>query len=342
MDQVNTVLSKNAAILAVNLAFKELLLSSPTVVPNVRKNLLTAQALQAEKAGNGGLVSLLVKLIEGKTISLASGNSFGIQEFSKEWFNGGKMAVEGDWRDTANVQTGHSAPVLDYDPEYCETGDGDDQYEIEFRSGKHEWIPTNILGYVIEMAMKHNDAALAKKWLGLAEVLRTPTRYVMLRPAGNGLLCGHVGALYVQSTNGLKYRQLTKGQAGFHNELRAILKKNLSPTVSDPENYRKELLEYIQKTFWLGEVSVWIKDSAPCPYFYNSTWGSTSWGATMGDMRKALADAWVNEMKMLENAFAAFLPKPNSSVTYGWSALYLMQGKTFPGSSKKDDNAMND
>jgi len=146
VDQVNTVLSKNAAILAVNLAFKEFLLSSPVVVPNVKKTLLTAQALQAEKAGNGGLVSLLVKLIEGKTISLASGNNFGIKEFAKEWSNGGKMAVEGDWRDTANVQTGHSAPVLDYDPEYCETGDGDDQYEIEFRSGKHEWIPTNILG----------------------------------------------------------------------------------------------------------------------------------------------------------------------------------------------------
>jgi hypothetical protein len=314
-------------------------MSSPAVVPNVKKNLLTAQALQAEKASNGGLISLLVKLIGGKTISLASGNSFGINEFAKEWSSGGKMAVESDWRDTANVQTGHSAPVLDYDPEYSETGDGDDQYEIEFRSGKHEWIPTNMLGYVIEMAVKHNDAELARKWLGLAEVLRTPTRYVMLKPAGKGVLSGHVGALYLQSQNG-KFKQLTKGQAGFHDELRAILKNNLSATRSNPDNYRKELLEFIQKRFWLGESSIWIDDSASCPYFYNSPSGSTSWGATMGVMRKALADAWGTEMQSLENAFTAFLSKPNTSVAFGWSAQQLMLGKQFPGSSKKEDDAM--
>lgn len=309
--------------------------------------LLTKLALSLEKSKGGGVISLLVKLLDGKTITVGA-DTFTLADFASEWKAGGKDAVEGDWRDSANTRTGGQAPIASYDPAYSEVvgNDGDDQYEIEIRSGKHEWIPTNMLAYVVENAVHHQDAGGAQKWLSMAEALRTQTRLVVLKPTTTANITGHVAAVYKQKpTNTLEYVQLTKGQAGFHDELRTILKANLSPTRSNPDNFRTELTAFIQKRFWLGEAIPGINDSDPCPYYFNSGASEfTSWGPTMGDMRKRLSDGWAIEHQIMVNAFASILAIPNSNIAYGHSARFLMQGGAYDGdegmSGMDEDDSM--
>jgi hypothetical protein len=289
----------------------------------------TALALQTVKGNGGGIVRLMSHLIGGKGYELPNGTVFTLDDLSGEWRQGGKEVMEGTWRQSANTRTGHSVPKEDFDPENPE--DNDEQYEEELGSGQHEWIPTNMLSYVIEMATKHNDEAQALQWLMLTETLRIPTRFVMLKPVKEKApLSGHVGALY-SLTKG-KYKQLTKGQGPFHDKLRTILKNNLSAERSNVAGYRQELLAYIREAFWHGESLAVVKDDGECPYFYNSGVGAfSSWGKNMAEMRHTLALGWTTHFKILENTFAAVMPITNTNIPFSHSSLALQKGEVFPG-----------
>jgi hypothetical protein len=87
----------------------------------------------------------------------------------------------------------------------------------EMFRGKHEWFPTNYLGYVVEWSIgRYTDI----RWIYFADVLRIPAPLVVLDPtkvresAGAAAplgLQGHVGALHLKG-KGKRYNQRIKGE----------------------------------------------------------------------------------------------------------------------------------
>ena len=250
------------------------------------------------------VVNLLVKLYGGG-VRLPDGSIYTPSEFAEEWEVGGKKILERYWRDPANKPTGH-----------LYSGEDADQDTLrEMWQGKHEWIPTDMLGYVIENAcLFHGDI----RWVYLAEVLRTPTRYVIVKPSKlkrpekiNPMgLTGHVGALYVP-TGGNK-KPLFKGQATFHDALRAILKRCLSSATNRIDSYVLELKSHIKDWYWQGDLvsvaafcggtSLHQFSQLPCPYLYLS--GSsqyTRWGDNMEQMARSLAEGWALWNQVMSN-----------------------------------------
>jgi hypothetical protein len=206
----------------------------------------TALALAAVAQGGQGVVYMLNRLITGQDIQTSKG-AFTAQHFAKEWNGGGKKLIEQHWRDTANQPTGHDAPTPDYDPS-DDVEDRDTYYEREFMQGKHEWIPTNMLGYVVEQAFHHKDP----QWLYFAEAIRIPTRFVVVFPekVGASALTGHVGALFAYNSG--KYRAITKGQAKFHDVLRELLKAYLNPSKNDKLGYEQAFFKHVHEYYWQG------------------------------------------------------------------------------------------
>ena len=279
---------------------------------------------QAFERCNKSVVNLLVQLAKGD-VELADKSKYTAADFVKEWTNGGKKFIEDYWRDSANTPT----KTLSKDDKAAlgdamDTTDADDvddaaDNDRELYQGKHEWIPTNYLGYVVENGLlKHKDLG----WVYLAEVLRIPTRLVVTVPSKkcvidsqNSLgLHGHVGALYTKSKAGA-YRPQFKGQATFHNELRAIVKESLSYTKSDAAAYMKALVTHIQEWYWQGDLDSVAKTykmtatdfgKLACPYFFNSGKNEyTSWGQTMADMASKLTKDWADWNKVMQNQMTA-------------------------------------
>jgi hypothetical protein len=245
------------------------------------------------------VVNLLTKLYAGG-VRLPSGDRYTASDFAKEWELGGKKFIENKWRDPANKSTGHFI-----------SDEGSDEDTVrEMWQGKHEWIPTNMLGYIIENAcIIHQDI----KWAYLAEVLRTPTRYVIVKksklsypeqdinPMG---FVGHVGALYV--TTGTQKKALTKGQSTFHDELRGILKRWLSSATNEIHTYVQKLQVHIREWYWQGDMLTPEFFEQPCPYLYLS--GSkqyTAWGDTMGEMAMVLTQGWALWNQVMSNQIKA-------------------------------------
>lgn len=261
---------------------------------------------------NRNVTRMLWLLLKYEGITVGPGTQFTAADFVKEWNQGGKKFLEQYWRDSANTPT-KTAVIKD-----AELDDDDDtaDAERELFQGKHEWIPTNMLGYIVEKGiMKYGEI----RWVYLAETLRTPTRAVVVKPAkmikkdtANPIgLTGHVGALYT-ATNA----PLFKGQATFHNELRTLLKTYLSDTVNNLDGYKNALLDHIRDWYWQGDPT----DLSPlnlgkpnlsqvaCPYRYNSGQAEyTSWGPTLADMASALRKEWENQNVFLQNIFTSSL-----------------------------------
>lgn len=218
-----------------------------------------------------GIVAFCSHLIRGQSIPLDNGATFTGKTLREEFNRGGKDHLQTKWRVSANTHTGHSAPTIEYEGE-ASGADRDSMYEEEFFHGQHEWIPTNMLGYVIDWAMHYGEI----RWLQLADILRTATKNVILKPTNGKLVAGHVGALYVPKLN--KYSALTKGQAGFHDGLRKILTDNLGPAANSIDGYEKELLIYIGKTCWDG-----LELHGKCPYYFPGPHGYVAWGEAMSN-----------------------------------------------------------
>jgi hypothetical protein len=269
---------------------------------------------------NRNVTRMLWLLMKYEGITLGPSSQFTANDFVKEWKSGGKKFLEQHWRDPANTPTKTLAiNDSELDDMTDATDDADDDTEDakrELFQGKHEWIPTNMLGYIVEKAIiKYNDI----KWVYIAETLRTPTRIVVVKPSKmrkndtvNPIgLTGHVGALYTSSNN----TPLFKGQATFHNELRAILKAHLSDTANNFNNYKNTLMDHIRDWYWQGVTTDLAPTGCnanlslvPCPYKYNSGQSEyTSWGATMADMASTLREQWTFQNQYLLNIFASSL-----------------------------------
>jgi hypothetical protein len=276
-------------------------------------------------AANQSAVNLFTKLQKGG-VQLKGGKTYTAEQFVKEWPAGGKKFLETHWRDAANTAV-HPSTAEDR-AELAAAGiddEGADDLERELFQGKHEWIPTNYLGYVVEWAIGcHNDI----RWIYFAEVLRIPTRLVVIHPrkvresAGAGDLLGlhgHVGALYLKG-KGKSYSQRIKAQATFHDELRDLLKECLSITRNDPARYAQGLEEHIKDWYWTGDLtsaatacgySATDFAKLPCPYYFNSGRAKyESWGATMGNMASILTEGWATWKAINQNQFAAGMMLP--------------------------------
>lgn len=266
----------------------------------------------AFEACERSVVRLLYKLWAEKSVAIGSG-TYTAADFANEWTQGGKKYLEDKWRDSANAPTGRIVG------EDMTAEDVEPDGERELFQGKHEWIPTNMLGYVVESALLHQSDI---RWIFLAEVLRIPTRLVVVSPVKmhrpdknlNPMgITGHVGAVYVEK-NG-ESKPIFKGQATFHNELRALLKQCLSSSANNIDAYRNGLAAHINNWYWLGDmnsVAAFFKLSPtdfgklPCPYSYLSDVNTcTSFGATMGDMARNLAEGWAVWQQAAANQFNA-------------------------------------
>jgi hypothetical protein len=138
--------------------------------------------------------------------------------------------------------------------------DNKDWLKDKFRSansGKHEWIPTNMIMSVINRTAGVEDGVEVADWIELQHQLRTDTSWVIFKPSRGKtedyqgknytVLQGHVGALYL---NG---EQKTSGTQAFHNMLRQSF--SASKTIN-------QCLTDLQKVF---EEWVWNGQENPNP-----------------------------------------------------------------------------
>lgn len=280
------------------------------------------QIANAFLQSNQSAIRLFTKLQQGG-VALKNGTTYTSADFVREWNGGGKKFLETHWRDAANTAA-HAISAADR-AEMRAAGledDAADDSAREMMQGKHEWIPTNFLGYVVEWAIsKHNDI----RWIYFADVLRIPTRLVVVHPSrcrepdakDDPLgLQGHVGAIYLKG-KGKGYTQRIKSQSTYHDELREILKGCLSITANDPELYGQALEQHIDHWYWTGDLtsaatacklSATTFAAMPCPYYYNSGRSQyAAWGPTMGDMASKLTEGWAEWTRINQNQFAAGL-----------------------------------
>lgn len=266
---------------------------------------------------NRNAVRLLMLLLD-RGVDLGNGRTYTGQDFVREWKQGGKEFLEGQWRDTANVPT-RSAQSLRETSALFDDGDADPVEWTEMMQGKHEWIPTNMLGYVVEQSLLLGGDI---RWAFLADTLRIPTRLVVIHPrkmrhptAENPLgIHGHVGAVYVQAKT-RSWRQQTKSQGPFHDELRDLLRTHLSAARNDLDGFVRALHEHVADWYWRGDVHAAAVAcgmtpaefaAAPCPYAYNSGAATyASWGRTMGDMARTLQEEWKTWDAIIDNSHAA-------------------------------------
>jgi len=236
---------------------------------------------------------------------------FGVKEFVDEWPNGGKFLVEDLWRLDPNVK--HGSALTD-----------SGTYEQQYTYGQHEWIPTDLVSYVVEWAQHHREPI----WIHLASVLRVPTRYVVLKPKPDSSydsgfrVTGHVGAVYL--LKGTKYVQQTAKEPEFHEGLREILRKNLNKSAHNLDTYHIELKRFIKETLWQGDKDL-IGESVDCPYYFLSLTNThTSWGKKMGNMRHELQEGWKKQDEVFEHNFELIrhtLNNPIPSCLTGFRAI---------------------
>jgi hypothetical protein len=112
---------------------------------------------QAFERCNKNAVNLLCKLaVKGGGVELANNSMYTAEAFVNEWNSGGKKFLEDYWRDSANTPTktlskedkAALGDAMDATDEEDLADEADNSRELFH--GKHEWIPTNYLGYVVE------------------------------------------------------------------------------------------------------------------------------------------------------------------------------------------------
>lgn len=143
--------------------------------------------------------------------------------------------------------------------------------------GKHEWILTSNLTYVIEHAQNIKDLEI---WFMAAEILRTPTQSVVFdfnlkqdevdylvniggKLSDLGKVGAHPGALYeerddldVKKQDPKKHnKQAVQGSSLFHARLENLLKTYLNPQKNDIAGYLQGLLDFHDNEIWSGTIS---------------------------------------------------------------------------------------
>ncbi|BDC51034.1 hypothetical protein F183_A33500 [Bryobacterales bacterium F-183] len=144
--------------------------------------------------------------------------------------------------------------------------------------GKHEWIPTNYIGEVMNYARAQqnnpNAPINAASWIDFQDTLRTDTKNIMfsraywlkapVSPASEEatqlLIQGHAGALYAPIHEG-KWRadneivQQTHGQKEWHDKLRAIFKNAAKGTSkAGRDQIVENLATFADSDLWHGQT----------------------------------------------------------------------------------------
>ncbi len=174
----------------------------------------------------------------------------------------------------------------------------------DLTEGKHEWIPTNMIPYMVE-----NVNAKAGQWRAAMDLLRSPTQFIIYKPpainphytAGQPLsafwdLNGHVGALYHKNFPTSRIQNM----GPWHDGLREILKShlNLANGTEDFLGYVNALSAYMSNTVWEGlyhNLSIDPK-TIPCDYYMDSKC-TQLWGANLHEMTQTLHAgclAWID------------------------------------------------
>jgi hypothetical protein len=160
----------------------------------------------------------------------------------------------------------------------------------QFISGKHEWLPTNMLPYMMSMAAGWEDV----RWLIAMEILRTPCSALIYRgkirktPGVNPKdskgritwasskklqtgatasqildLQAHVGCLYCTDSDKGKITARQVGMPTWHGHLRDIIHRRLNETVNDLGGFAMELASFIGNTIWSGSLAQLANFSDP-------------------------------------------------------------------------------
>lgn len=120
-------------------------------------------------------------------------------------------------------------------------------------AGHHEWIPSNMILEVCQIAQSPVQLAKAVGWSRLQHELRADTSHLIFKPSyATGtkmvggrevrVLCGHAGALYVQTDK--KIEPSTASEGRFHERLRsAVDKTSIATTIV-------KLREVMADTIW--------------------------------------------------------------------------------------------
>lgn len=163
----------------------------------------------------------------------------------------GKKFLGSHWRDKANEE--HGDQII---------------------QGKHEWILTSELMYVIQHAKTAADLEI---WFMAAEILRVPTQDVIfnfslskddveqmqeqgLKLSELGIVGAHPGGLYEErnagddkKTSSQWNKQAVAGSQGFHSRLSELLHGFLNEDVSDIEGFLESLIDFHATEIWSGE-----------------------------------------------------------------------------------------
>ncbi|HWF48602.1 MAG TPA: hypothetical protein VG168_16450 [Bryobacteraceae bacterium] len=211
-----------------------------------------------------GIQGLSWRLMEHGKVTTASGDfTFDDFVYVRDNFKDVQKKLDAQWRDQASDKV----------------------------AGKHEWIPTNMIPYMVS-----NVKNKAGQWRAAMDLLRSPTQYIVYTPGANNPhyvmghplsefldLNGHVGALYHKNDPSPRI----KNMGPWHDGLREILMTHLN-LANGNENfigYFKDLISYVQNTVWVGSsnIPIDIQKAIPCDYYMDSAC-TQLWGANLHEM----------------------------------------------------------
>jgi hypothetical protein len=129
-------------------------------------------------------------------------------------------------------------------------------------SGKHEWIPTDLMLEIIDRDMASLRIGEIPKWIDLQHKFRIPSEEIVFSPnkskvanfngSSYSVFQGHVGALYLEETtinqrtgrSAITHTEQTTNQMAFHNDLRDNF-RTTSTIATVLDEIRKTVISWI-------------------------------------------------------------------------------------------------
>jgi hypothetical protein len=256
-----------------------------------------------------------------------------------------KDAAKGDFSDLKTFLEYYKEPEVRKDVDRKWRDKAKSRRHGQVIDGKHEWIPTNMLPYMLAMAAGWEDV----RWLIGMEVLRTPclsliyrgtlrkapkvpqsgpTLYMNALKLKDGAtvseivdLQGHVGSLYRKKETKVGACQV--GMPGWHGHLREIIYRRLNTTQDDLLGFTSELVQFIGTTIWSGNLVQFANfatekagflttnaDKIACDYYSDRK--GTPWGGckTLSEMATRQAMNFELFSSILFNQFTALTKCP--------------------------------
>ncbi len=175
--------------------------------------------------------------------------------------------------------------------------------------GNHEWIPTNMIGEVVERSTTAGGAATWNEWVTMHTAMRTDTGWIIFKPSvatyaatplagpAQTALVGHPGALNYESSPG-RVTPLQSDPNHFHEQLREAFRAGTTPraVVEEMETIASGLI-------WRG-IDRNVQFAGP--YFLQRTLaGQQAWLAAppQGQAGVALAPRQAQQWEALQTQF---------------------------------------